>query len=88
MITAFSVHGWKEYQEWQQIDRRRRKKLDDLIEEVKRTPYSGTGQPEKLRGNLAGYWSRRIDQEHRITYKLVQFAKAPALLIAQCLGHY
>lgn len=70
--------------EWQDVDRKKLAKLNSLIKEVIRTPYEGTGKPEALKGNLEGFWSRRIDQEHRLVYKIC----GDDIEIAQCRGHY
>ena len=88
MIKAFSVRAWEDYQAWQMADRKKLRKLVDLIKEVVRTPYEGTGHPEALKGDLEGFWSRRIDHEHRLVYKMVMFEEEDALLIAQCRHHY
>lgn len=76
--------AWAEYLEWQKIDRKKFSKINSLLKEVMRTPYEGTGKPEPLKGNLEGFWSRRIDQEHRLVYKVC----AEGIEIAQCRGHY
>lgn len=55
-----------------------------LIREIQRTPFEGTGKPEPLRGNLSGYWSRRITQEHRLVYRVTD----EAVIIVSCRGHY
>ena len=72
------------YLYWQKIDRKRVKRINDLIKEISRTPHTGIGKPEPLRHALAGYWSRRIDDEHRIVYKVIN----DSVLIAQLRYHY
>jgi toxin YoeB len=69
---------------WQQVEPRRLRKLNRLIEECMRTPFSGTGKPEALREDLSGWWSRRIDEEHRLVYRIDD----ENLMIAQCRYHY
>lgn len=65
-------------------DKQQFKKLDRLIKEVRRTPFEGSGKPEALRGNLSGYWSRRITHEHRLVYEVTD----QAIVIVSCQGHY
>ena len=81
---SFTADAWEEYLEWQKSDRKGLGRLNRLIEEARRTPYEGIGKPEALRGDLKGYWSRRIDIEHRLVYKV----EGDSLLIAQCRRHY
>jgi len=84
MIIAFSPRGWTHYRYWQETDRKFLKRLNGLIEECTRTPFSGTGKPEPLKNELQGWWSRRIDQEHRLVYRV----RGEVLEIAQCRYHY
>ncbi len=84
MRLTFQAYGWEDYLHWQEHDRKVLKKLNRLIRECQRTPFSGTGKPEPLKGEFAGWWSRRIDQEHRLIYRVTD----DALLIAQCRYHY
>jgi len=81
---VFSEHAWEDYLYWQKIDRKLLQRINGLIKEITRTPYAGTSKPEPLKHALAGYWSRRIDDEHRIVYKIAD----GALLIAQLRYHY
>lgn len=76
--------AWFEYLEWQKLDAKKFSKLYLLIKEVMRDPFSGTGKPEPLKGNLFGFWSRRIDKEHRLVYRVCE----DGIEIAQCRGHY
>ncbi|MCU1600852.1 MAG: toxin RelK [Frankiales bacterium] len=64
----FTPHGWQDYQHWVQTDRATLKRLNRLIEDALRDPYAGIGKPEQLRHALAGSWSRRITEEHRLVY--------------------
>ena len=83
MKLLWDERAWNEYCSWQN-DKRVLKRINSLIKEIQRTPYSGTGKPEPLKGNLSGWWSRRIDGEHRIIYK----EDNGAIIIASCKGHY
>ena len=84
MKLTFQSYGWEDYLYWQDHDRKMLRKLNRLILECQRTPFSGTGKLEPLKGDFAGWWSRRIDQEHRLVYRVTD----DALLIAQCRYHY
>ena len=84
MKIIFSSQGWEDYLHWQQTDRKQLKRINELIKEITRTPFQGTGKPEPLRHALAGYWSRRINDEHRLVYKV----EGDAVLIAQARYHY
>ena len=84
MKLVFSEHAWEDYLYWQANDPKLLARLDGLIKEGVRTPFSGTGKPEPLRGRLSGWWSRRLTQEHRLVYK----PSDDGLLIAQCRYHY
>lgn len=84
MLLSFTKIGWEHYRYWQQNDKKMLKKLNALIQECLRTPYSGTGQPEALKNEFSGWWSRRITREHRLVYRV----EGDALVIAQCRYHY
>ncbi|MGQ2992062.1 MAG: Txe/YoeB family addiction module toxin [Brevundimonas sp.] len=84
MKLIFQDEGWEDYLYWQTQDRKVLKKINTLIKECLRTPFSGTGKPEPLKGEFSGWWSRRIDQEHRLIYR----ATDTGLEIAQCRYHY
>ena len=84
MKIVFSSQAWEDYLHWQQTDRKLLKRINDLIKEVVRTPFGGTGKPEPLRHALGGYWSRRINDEHRLIYKV----EGDSVLIAQARYHY
>ena len=84
MKLTFQEEGWEDYLYWQSADRRQLKKINGLIRECMRTPFNGTGKPEPLKGEFSGWWSRRIDREHRLVYR----ATEDTLLIAQCRYHY
>lgn len=76
--------AWKDYCTWQQGDKKTLKRINGLIKELQRDVYDGIGKPEPLKGNLAGWWSRRIDDFNRIVYKEVD----GVIIIAACKGHY
>jgi len=80
----FHEQAWEDYRYWQEQDRKMLKRVNRLIEECRRTPFDGVGNPEPLKHNWSGFWSRRINQEHRLVYA----AQDDALLIAQCRFHY
>lgn len=84
MRLIFSEHGWEDYLYWQQADRKMLLRINALIKEIQRQPFQGVGKPEPLRHGLAGYWSRRINDEHRMVYKVTE----DALFIAQLRYHY
>ncbi|MEV0009552.1 Txe/YoeB family addiction module toxin [Streptomyces sp. NPDC051840] len=70
MKTSFSDDGLEDYTHWADTDRKTLRRVNDLIKEIKRTPFEGRGKPEPLKGNLSGWWSRRITQEHRLVYRV------------------
>jgi toxin YoeB len=84
MRLEFKPQAFEDLQYWVATNPRLAKKILRLVEETSRTPFKGTGKPEPLKGDLAGWWSRRIDQEHRLIYKV----EADALVILQARHHY
>jgi toxin YoeB len=84
MRLVFSNNAWEGYLYWQSTDKKVLKRINALIKEIQRTPFEGVGKPERLRHGLAGYWSRRINDEHRLVYKV----EDDAVLIAQLRYHY
>lgn len=76
--------GWDDYLHWQEHDRKILARVNELIRDTLRNPFSGIGKPEPLRGNLRGWWSRRITQEHRLVYCV----EGQMLVIMQCRFHY
>lgn len=84
MKLIFSTKSWDDYLYWQNTDKKMLKRINLLIYDILRTPYEGIGKPEPLKHGLAGYWSRRIDGEHRIVYKF----QDGAVFIAQLRYHY
>lgn len=84
MKIVFSEHAWEDYLYWQATDRKLLQRVNALIKEIQRSPFEGPGKPEALKHALSGYWSRRINDEHRIVYKV----QGDTLLIAQVRHHY
>ena len=84
MKLIFAEGAWQDYCDWQVQDRQMLKRINQLIQEIQRDSFAGIGKPEPLKHALSGYWSRRINDEHRIVYKV----ENDALLIAQLRHHY
>jgi len=84
MIIAWAAKGWEDYLYWQAMDKQALKRINALIKDIQRSPHEGLGNPEPLRHNWSGYWSRRIDREHRLVYK----ATGEMIIIVQCRYHY
>jgi toxin YoeB len=84
MNIIWSKEAWEDYLYWQQTDKKILKRINSLIKEIKRRPFEGIGDPEPLKHDWTGYWSRRINREHRLLYKHTK----DALIIAQCRYHY
>ncbi len=88
MNILFTRTAWEEYLDWQGEDGKGLARLNSLIEECLRHPFRGTGKPEPLRGNLKGFWSRRISREHRLVYRVRGKGNNQILEIVQCRFHY
>ncbi|WP_150468492.1 Txe/YoeB family addiction module toxin [Francisella sp. SYW-9] len=84
MIISWSTNAWEDYLYWQSIDKKKLKRINLLIKDIVRNNFEGLGEPEPLKHNFSGYWSRRIDKEHRIIYKI----ENKNLIIIQCRYHY
>ncbi len=86
MIVGFADKGWEDYQYWVKTDKKTLKRINTLLEDIKRNPTdsNGLGKPERLKGNYGGYFSRRITSEHRLVYKIV----GDLIVVAQCRFHY
>ena len=84
MRLLWEDRAWDDYLYWQAQDKKILKRINVLIEEMKRTPFEGRGKPEPLKGNLSGYWSRRIDDVNRIVY----FEENHMMYVISCRGHY
>ena len=84
MNIVFADQAWDDYLYWQKTDRKTLGRINDLIRDIMRSPYSGIGKPEPLKHAFRGYWSRRIDAEHRIIYRVMD----ANVMIAQLRYHY
>lgn len=84
MKKVWEDSAWDDYLYWQQTDKKMLNKVNDLIKSFVRTPFSGIGKPESLKENLNGFWSRKIDNTHRLVYKV----ENDILIISQCRFHY
>lgn len=84
MILSWTEDAWEDYEYWQKTSKAQIKQINKLIKAIKREPFEGIGRPEQLKYDLAGYWSRRIDQEHRLVYEV----QDDAIIIVQCRLHY
>ena len=84
MRITFSSHAWEDYTIWLKEDRKMLVKINQLIKDIQRTPYDGIGKPEALKYDLAVYWSRKIDREHRLVYKVDN----DTVIIISCRYHY
>ena len=84
MILSWADKAWEDYLYWQQTDKKILKRINTLIKDTKRQPFAGIGDPEPLKHNWTGYWSRRINREHRFVYKITD----KAIIIVQCRYHY
>lgn len=84
MRIVFSKNAWEDYVSWLEEDKKILKKINDLIKDIRRSPYDGIGKPEPLKYDLGGLWSRRINLEHRLVYKI----ESEEILIFGCRYHY
>ena len=84
MRITFTEISWEDYTYWQNTDKKILKRINMLLKETLRHPFEGVGKPEALKGNLSGYWSRRIDREHRLVYGV----EDDEIIIIQCRYHY
>ena len=84
MIITFTEIAWEDYLYWQSIDKKVVKKINRLIKDIQRNPFDGIGKPEALKYDLAGFWSRRIDHEHRLVYQVTD----KEILVYSCKFHY
>jgi len=83
--VSFTLDAWNEYTAWQTEDKRTIKKINILVKDIIRNGNTGIGRPEPLTGDLSGYWSRKIDEKNRLTYKILENGN---VLVAHCKGHY
>lgn len=84
MKIIFAETAWEDYLHWQQTDKKILKRINHLIKDISRSPFDGIGDPEPLKHNWSGFWSRRITKEHRLVYAV----ENNSILIAQCRFHY
>ena len=84
MKVIFTRNSWGDYISWQSEDKKILRKINELIKDIQRTPFEGKGKPEPLKYDLAGFWSRRIDREHRLVYQVDK----NEILIYSCRFHY
>jgi len=84
MKYIFVDESWEDYLYWQKNNKQLVKKINDLLKSISREPYTGIGKPEQLKHNYQGYWSRRIDSEHRLIYRV----KDDEIQIVKCRFHY
>lgn len=84
MRLLWEERAWEDYTYWQTQDKKTLKRINVLIKDIQRSTFEGIGKPEPLKGNLSGFWSRRIDDTHRIVYCEMN----GAIIIASCRGHY
>lgn len=81
---AWDMDAWADYLYWQKQDKKILKRINQLIKDMSRNPFEGIGKPERLKGDLTGFWSRRIDDEHRLVYAV----EADRIVVIACRGHY
>jgi len=84
MVKAWTDAAWEEFEYWTKQDRKTLKKILDLLRDIDRNGYTGKGKPEPLKGDLSGYWSRRIDDANRLVYRI----ENEMMKIVQCGSHY
>ena len=88
MKLVFSKEAWEDYLHWQAADPKTHKRINEMIKQTMRTPFQGVGKPEPLKGDLSGWWSRRITKEDRMVYRVSGKEEAKALELAQLRFHY
>ncbi len=88
MRLAWTADAWEDYLYWQQSDKAVLTRINELLRDATRNPFSGLGKPEPLRQNMKGWWSRRITGEHRLVYRVIGTGDSQQLEIIQCRHHY
>ena len=83
-LLTWTDEAWDDYLYWQNQDKKTLKRINKIIEDIKRSPFEGIGKPEPLKANLSGFWSRRIDEKHRLVYEVTD----ERISIVQCRFHY
>jgi toxin YoeB len=84
MKLVFTSLSWEDFLYWQKNDKQKLKRINELLKDIVRQPYEGIGKPEALRFNYGGFWSRRIDEEHRLIYRVIE----DEIQIIKCRFHY
>lgn len=80
----WDMDAWEEYLYWQSTDKKNLRRINQLLRDICRDPFGGIGKPEALKENLSGFWSRRIDDAHRLVYAV----EADSIVVISCRGHY
>jgi toxin YoeB len=88
MLLGFTSQGWGDYSYWQQTDPKIVERINELLKDTMRHPFTGIGKPEPLKRDQKGYWSRRINHEHRLVYFVKGKGDDQTLIVAQCRFHY
>ena len=88
MKLVFSDEAWEDYGHWVETNPKLKERINELIKQCKRTPFAGSGKPEPLRGDLSGWWSRRITNEDRMVYRVTGSGDDQSLEVAQLRFHY
>ena len=88
MKLLWSENAWEDYLYWQQSDQEVLRRVNTLLQDIRRSPFKGIGKPEPLRGDLAGWWSRRITGDHRIVYRARSIGEEQQVEIIACRYHY
>ena len=83
-VIQWDFDAWEDYLYWQRKDKKMLKRINQLVRDICRNPFEGIGKPEPLKGNLTGFWSRRVDEEHRLVYAI----EDTAVVVISCRGHY
>ncbi len=84
MKYVFVEESWQDYLYWQKVDKTKVRKINDLLKDIARTPFGGLGKPEPLKHKYSGFWSRRIDEGHRLICRVIE----DEIQIAKCRHHY
>jgi len=84
MKYIFVDESWEDYLFWQKMDKKKLRRINELLKSISRTPFDGIGNPEPLKHKYAGYWSRRIDKEHRLIYQVIE----DEIRVIKCRFHY
>lgn len=88
MKLLWTAKGWEDYLYWQSTDAKIMSRINELIRDTLRSPFAGVGKPEPLRNEMSGWWSRRINHEHRLVYRVTGSGDTQVLEIAACRFHY